>query len=78
MKKFCKFFSRLVLGIRKTLVPTSMLSIMSQILAVKAKSVVKTDARAVIYLSPAPPVLRSLWMLIPVLCLAVPGRFWRW
>lgn len=35
----------------------------------------KTGARAVIYLSPAPAVLRSLWMLIPVLYLAVLAGF---
>lgn len=58
--------------------PTSVLLVMSQILAVEAIFVVKTGARAVICLSLAPPVLRSPWILIAVLCLAVPGRFWKW
>jgi len=47
-------------GIRKTLVPTSMLLVVSQILAVKAMYVAKTGNRAVICLSLAPCVLRRL------------------
>lgn len=55
-----------------------MLLVMSQILAVKAMCVAKTGARAVTCLSLAPPVLRHLWMLTPLLSLAVSDRFWKW